>query len=81
MQSAIKYRQEGVTDNKLIIKAMNLDKNNKNSKDSIAAAVMANKAKDRESIDIYQKDLEKVVKPEKAQKITDNAKKIGGYSI
>ena len=60
---------------------MNLDKNNKNSKDSIAAAVMANKAKDRESIDIYQKDLEKVVKPEKAQKITDNAKKIGGYSI
>lgn len=81
MQSAIKYRQEGVTDNELIIKAMNLDKNNKNSKDSIAAAVMANKAKDRESIDIYQKDLEKVVKPEKAQKITDNAKKIGGYSI
>jgi len=81
MQSAIKYRQEGVTDNKLIIKAMNLDKNNKNSKDSIAAAVMANKAKDRESIDRYQKDLEKVVKPEKAQKITDNAKKIGGYSI
>ena len=42
---------------------------------------MANKAKDRESIDRYQKDLEKVVKPEKAQKITDNAKKIGGYSI
>ena len=81
MQSAIKYRQEGVTDNKLIIKAMNLDKNNKNSKDSIAAAVMANKAKDRESIDRYQKDLEKVVKPEKAQKMTDNAKKIGGYSI
>ena len=73
----IKYREEGVTDNKLIIKAMNLDKNNKNSKDSIAAAVMANKAKDRESIDRYQKDLEKVVKPEKAQKITDNAKKIG----
>ena len=29
----------------------------------------------------YQKDLEKVIKPEEAEQITDNAKKIGGLSI
>ena len=81
MDSAIRYRQEGVTDNKLIIKAMKLDKGNIASNRSIAAAVMANKAKDIKSMDRYQKDLEKVIKPEEAEQITDNAKKIGGLSI
>ena len=81
MNNAIKYREEGVTDNKLIIKAMKLDKEHKDSKDSIAAAVMANKAKDINSMEIYEKDLSKVIKPEKASEITAKAKKISGFSI
>ena len=81
MNNAIKYREEGVTDNKLIIKAMKLDKEHKDSKDSIAAAVMANKAKDINSMENYEKDLSKVIKPEKASEITAKAKKISGFSI
>lgn len=81
MNNAKKYREEGVTDNKLIIKAMKLDKEHKDSKDSIAAAVMANKAKDINSMENYEKDLSKVIKPEKASEITAKAKKISGFSI
>lgn len=81
MNNAIKYREEGVTDNKLIIKAMKLDKEHKDSKDSIAAAVMANKAKDINSMENYEKDLSKVIKPEKASEITAKAKKISGFQI
>ena len=42
MEEAKQYRQYGIEDDKLIIKAMNLDKSNRTKKESIAAAALAN---------------------------------------
>lgn len=81
MDDAVKYRQEGVTDNAVIAKAMKLDRNDRTNKDNIAAAIMANKAKDMDSMEKYQKQLEKYIPKDRASNITDKARKIGGLSI
>ena len=81
MNDAVKYRQEGVTDNAVIAKAMKLDRNDRTNKDNIAAAIMANKAKDMDSMEKYQKQLEKYIPKDRASNITDKARKIGGLSI
>ena len=81
MDDAVKYRQEGVTDNAVIAKAMKLDRNDRTNKDNIAAAIMANKAKDMDSMEKYQRQLEKYIPKDRASNITDKARKIGGLSI
>ena len=78
MEEAIQYRQYGVTDNTLIVKARNIDKSNRTSSNSIAAAMMASKVKDMKGIESYQKKLAEQVGTEKAARIAKDAAKIGG---
>lgn len=81
MKQAVEYRQHGVTDNALITKAMKLDKDNKTSNTSIAAAMIANKSKDLDGIAKYEQQLSKQVGANKANIIAKNAAKIGGLSL
>lgn len=81
MEDAIKYREYGVTDNEKIIKAMNLDKNNRTSKTSIASALMATKATDLKSVETYQSRLSKQVGESQAEKIAEGAMKINGIGF
>lgn len=80
MNNAVKYRQNaGVTDNKIIAKAMKLDKRDPTSASSMAAAYMASNSKDLKSIEPYQKKFAKKIGEENASKIADDAAKIAGY--
>ena len=81
MEDAIKYREYGVTDNEKIIKAMNLDKNNRTSKTSIASALMATKATDLKGVETYQSRLSKQVGEAQAEKIAEGAMKINGIGF
>lgn len=54
MKDAVEYRKYGVTDNNVIMKAMGFDRNNRTSKESIAAARLS-------SISKTQKDLDKAM--------------------
>ena len=76
MKDAIKYREYGVTDNTTIIKAMNLDKNDRTSATSIASAMVASKTKDLKGVESYQKRLEQQVGSARAKQIADNAIKM-----
>ncbi len=78
MKDAVKYREKGVTDNKLICKAMKLD-DNRTSKESIGAAMLANKSKDIKEMKEYQNDLVGVWGRERTDRITKNAKKLNGW--
>ncbi len=51
MNEAVEFRKYGITDNSLIMKAMSLDKNNKASKQNIAAARLSTIAKTQEDLD------------------------------
>lgn len=80
MQQANKYRQEaGVTNNKIIAKAMKIDRSNPTSYESMTAALMASKAKDVKGLEPYQKRIAKKLGEEKANEITDNAARIAGF--
>lgn len=79
MDEAIIFRQHGVTDNTLIVKARNLDRSDRTSSESIAAAMMASQAKDLKGIEPYQKRLAKQVGNERAEKIANKAAKLGGW--
>lgn len=80
MNNAVKYRQNvGVTDNKIISRAMKLDHNDPTSAKSMAAAYMASNSKDLKGIEPYQKKFAKKIGEENASKIADNAAKIAGY--
>ena len=81
MEDAIKYREYGVTDNEKIVKAMNLDKNNRTSNTSIASALMATKATDLKGIETYQGRLAKQVGASQAEKIAEGAMKINGIGF
>lgn len=81
MEDAIKYREYGVTDNEKIIKAMNLDKNNRTSNTSIASALMATKATDLKGIESYKERLSKQVGSSQAEKIAEGAMKINGIGF
>ena len=81
MEDAIKYREYGITDNEKIIKAMNLDKNNRTSQKSIASALMASKANDLKGIESYQKRLEGQVGKQQAEEIAAGAMKINGLGF
>lgn len=81
MEDAIKYREYGITDNEKIIKAMNLDKNNRTSQKSIASALMASKANDLKGIESYQKRLEGQVGKQQAEEIATGAMKINGLGF
>lgn len=78
MKDAIKYRQHGVTDNSLIVKARNLDVSNRTSDESIGAAMLATKAKDMKGIESYQKDLTKLWGEDRAIKVMNGAKDLKG---
>lgn len=80
MRQASKYREEaGVTDNKIIAKAMKLDRSNPTSYESMTAALMASKAKDIKGLEPYQKRIAKKLGDEKASQITNNAAKLAGF--
>ena len=81
MNQAVEYRKHGVTDNKLITKAMKLDRGNKTASDSIAAAMMANKATDLDGIAKYQEQLSKHTGTAKAKEVASNAAKLNGLSL
>ena len=82
MEQALEYRQYGVTDDKIIVKAMKLDESgNITESDSKAAAMMATKAKDRKSMKEYKEDLSKYVKKDRADSITKKAMQIGNMSL
>lgn len=86
MSDACKYREQGVTDNEMIIKAMQLkgidNTGNRASGDRIAAAMIATKSKDRKAVKEYKEDyLDKYVDNERANKITDGAMKLAGFSL
>lgn len=72
------YRSYGSLDDSLNIKAMKLNRGDKANPNSIAAAMMASKAKDMDSLEKYQQKLAKQVGEARAQSISDNAAKIGG---
>ena len=78
MRDAIKYRQHGVTDNSLIVKARNLDRNNRTSDESIGAAMLATKAKDVATVDKYKEDLTNLWGKDRADRISTKAKKLNG---
>ena len=80
IETGKKYRTEGGIDNDdLIIKGMKLNESDRGSKNSIAAVMMANQAKDLKGIETYQKRLAKQVGEERAEQIANNAAKLGGY--
>ena len=81
MEDAIKYREYGITDNEKIVKAMNLDKDNRTSQKSIASALMASKATDLKGIESYQKRLEGQVGKQQAEEIATGAMKINGLGF
>lgn len=85
MNDACKYRNEGVTDNEMIAKAMQLkgidNTGNRASGDRIAAAMIATKSKDRKAVNEYKEDLNKCVDNGRANKITDGAMKLAGFSL
>lgn len=78
MDQAIMYRQHGVTDNELIVKARRLNQGNPTSNESIGAAMLATKGKDIKGIDAYQKDLNKLWGEERAKRIVNDAKNLKG---
>ena len=51
MKDAVEYRKYGVTDNSVIMKAMGFDKNNRTSKESIAAARLSAISKTQDDLD------------------------------
>lgn len=81
MEDAIKYREYGITDNEKIVKAMNLDRDNRTSQKSIASALMASKANDLKGIESYQKRLEGQVGKQQAEEIAAGAMKINGLGF
>ena len=68
----------GVTDKKLVVKAMKLDRANPTSRESMAALMMAKNAKDAKGIESNQKRLARTVGDTKAQEIADKAAQIRG---
>lgn len=81
MQDAVEYRKFNVTDDKVIIGAMQIDKENPNSnrtsRDKIASAIIASKAKNNKDVTEYIKRLTaQGLSETDANKIADNAKLI-----
>lgn len=81
MQDAVEYRKFNVTDDKVIIGAMQIDKenpnNNRTSKDKIASAIIASKAKNNKDVNEYIKRLTaQGLSQTDADKIAENAKLI-----
>ena len=67
MEQAYQYKEvAGVKDNKIIAKAMKLDRTNPTSYESMTAALMASKAKDIKGLETYQKRIAKQVGDTKA---------------
>ena len=80
MQQANKYRVEaGVKDNKIIAKAMKLDRSNPTSGRSMAAAVMANNAKDIKGLEQLKNRFAKTAGNEMADKVAEDAANIAGF--
>ena len=69
----------GVTDKEMVAKAMNLDKNNPTSGESMAALMLAKDAKDVKGMEAKQKELAKTVGEPKAQEIANKAAEIKGF--
>ena len=79
MNEAVEYRREGVTDNKIIVKARNLNKEDPTAKSSKLAAVMATKSKDNlDKMKYYQDKVTKQIGGTTAQEINKNAEKLAG---
>lgn len=81
MKDAVEYRKFNVTDDKVIIGAMQIDKNNPNnnrtSRDKIASAIIASKAKNNKDVTEYIKRLTaQGLSESEANKIAENAKLI-----
>lgn len=81
MKDAVEYRKFNVTDDKVIIGAMQIDKenpnNNRTSKDKIASAIIASKAKNNKDVNEYIKRLTaQGLSQTDADKIAENAKLI-----
>ena len=79
MNEAVEYRKEGVTDNKIIVKARKLNKEDPTAKSSRLAAVMATKSKDNlDKMKYYQDKVTKQIGGTTAQEINKNAEKLAG---
>ena len=73
------YVDQNVKDHNIIAKAMKLEPNKRNAKDSKAAAIMASRVKNIKELEEQKKKLTAVIGAERAAKIAKNAEDIGKF--
>lgn len=79
MEQAIQYRKEGIEDNKLIIKAMKLDKDNPDKRASAEnrfAAMMSKSAKTQEDFDKLRERIGKQLPKDKTDELMKKIQKL-----